>query len=624
MLPKYCKKEISPTDNINICFIGDDGVGKTTLINTFIIKHFPLQVPDILLESKIPKDSSHFENILTIMDTTTKRLESMYAKMSACDVLCLLYSKDNYESFFQVENYWIPLIKKLNLLKIPIILIETKADLKSQTKKITKENIETLLRNEPIFEFCASCSSRELDSVDQVFYMIEKSCIYPRFLLYDLSKQNLTKKAVEVFQEIFNQIDQDKDNLLSNQEISKLESFVFQSTLKDQEVQGILSVIKQNYPNGITNEKLNFQGFLFLMKIFIENDANETTWMILNKFNFRKNLTKKKHLNNLNVKEESGKIFELNSKGIQFLLNLFKKHDQDNDGALSRLELKNLFEPIGGIIWPDNFQENSIKNDSGNLTLTGFLSQWQLSLMLDPQLTINYLHELGLDFPTLDFISVCKNRNVDFQSKQILRNVLVAFVIGKQKTGKSSILNGLIGNPFDPTYIPTTKIRNTINEVDIGGRTKYLILCEIPEKSVSNLLKFPDFWKQCDIICLVYEQDNMESFYFIEELLSFFEKKPCILIQNKTDLSDFSKNKKEEIQKIFEKKKIKEDSILKVSMKTDQHIEDFYTKIAKTILNRWDYIITQKSSFGWGTGLLIGIALVITVYQVSKKMNKKK
>jgi Ras family protein T1 len=66
---------------------------------------------------------------------------------------------------------------------------------------------------------------------------------------------------------------------------------------------------------------------------------------------------------------------ELSLKGIEFLHNLFKKHDKDKDDCLSREELDDLFSvcPIS-LPWTRN---NTAETDAKfQLTYCGYFSQW--------------------------------------------------------------------------------------------------------------------------------------------------------------------------------------------------------------------------------------------------------
>lgn len=68
---------------------------------------------------------------------------------------------------------------------------------------------------------------------------------------------------------------------------------------------------------------------------------------------------------------------ELSLKGFEFLHNLFKKYDKDNDNCLNQNELNDLFSvcPIS-VPWGKDVH-NTVETDlDKKLTYCGFLSQW--------------------------------------------------------------------------------------------------------------------------------------------------------------------------------------------------------------------------------------------------------
>jgi hypothetical protein len=80
---------------------------------------------------------------------------------------------------------------------------------------------------------------------------------------------------------------------------------------------------------------------------------------------------------------------ELNSVGKEFLSDLFRRFDKDEDGALSRSELEFLFETSPGIPWnPSDFLTSTQVDEKGNLTLTGFLALWALTTRQVPLLLL--------------------------------------------------------------------------------------------------------------------------------------------------------------------------------------------------------------------------------------------
>ena len=94
----------------------------------------------------------------------------------------------------------------------------------------------------------------------------------------------------------------------------------------------------------------------------------------------------------------SGMNVELSPLGYQFFTEVFKAHDKDHDGALNPHELEQLFQtaPGGQHPWGSlNFPSGTVTDESGAVTLQGWLAQWSMTTLLEPRTTLAYLAYLG-------------------------------------------------------------------------------------------------------------------------------------------------------------------------------------------------------------------------------------
>jgi Ras family protein T1 len=124
-------------------FIRTEGVGKSSLISTFISHHFAEVVPGIMTRVRLPPDPDS-NCITTIVDSQggDAALISAVATMSLTgdesqsstlksttttattispnvatgidhvDSIILVYDLDRMESFYRLENHWLPLIER--------------------------------------------------------------------------------------------------------------------------------------------------------------------------------------------------------------------------------------------------------------------------------------------------------------------------------------------------------------------------------------------------------------------------------------------------------------------------------------------------------------------------------
>lgn len=83
---------------------------------------------------------------------------------------------------------------------------------------------------------------------------------------------------------------------------------------------------------------------------------------------------------------------ELSHVGYDFFTNLFEANDKDRDGALNAKELESLFSTAPGSPWAGTvFPDTTIADDSGSVTLQGWLAQWRYNYC-PRRLTTSDLH----------------------------------------------------------------------------------------------------------------------------------------------------------------------------------------------------------------------------------------
>jgi Ras family protein T1 len=119
-----------------------EGVGKSSLISTFVSRHFSEVVPGIMTRVRLPPDPEN-SCITTIVDSqggdaalmaavatmsmnqprSSTALSSLQTSLSNStnssvggienvDSIILIYDLDREETFFRLENHWLPLIER--------------------------------------------------------------------------------------------------------------------------------------------------------------------------------------------------------------------------------------------------------------------------------------------------------------------------------------------------------------------------------------------------------------------------------------------------------------------------------------------------------------------------------
>lgn len=104
-----------------------EGVGKSSLISTFVSRCFADVVPSVMTRVRLPPDPQNNNCVTTIVDSQSGDAallqynnESHPQKnwMETIDSIILVYDLDRSETFFRLENHWLPLIQKCYQSKV--------------------------------------------------------------------------------------------------------------------------------------------------------------------------------------------------------------------------------------------------------------------------------------------------------------------------------------------------------------------------------------------------------------------------------------------------------------------------------------------------------------------------
>jgi mitochondrial Rho GTPase 1 len=94
--------------NVRILLVGDNGVGKTSLILSLVSEEFPEEVPPKAEEITIPADVTP-ENVPTnIVDycCLEQTDEQLTDEIQKAHVVCVVYAVDDENTLDRVSTYW--------------------------------------------------------------------------------------------------------------------------------------------------------------------------------------------------------------------------------------------------------------------------------------------------------------------------------------------------------------------------------------------------------------------------------------------------------------------------------------------------------------------------------------
>ncbi|PCH40253.1 mitochondrial Rho 1 [Wolfiporia cocos MD-104 SS10] len=568
--------------DVRILLVGDDRVGKSTIVTSLIKESFVAHVQHVVPEVTIPPEVTP-ENVTTyIVDSGSgpqdrSHLESEIRK---AHVICVVYSIDNPNSFDRIPTYWLPYFRQLGV-NVPVILVGNKIDLRGGevTNEALEEEIVPIMNEFKEVETCVECSAKLPLNVSEVFYFAQKAVLHPTAPLYDSRYHVLKKECVAALRRIFKLCDANKDGILDAAELNEFQRKCFDAPLQAQELEGIKAMVSEHAEAGVRDGGLTEAGFLYLHTIFIQRGRLETTWTVLRRFGYAEDLRLTESFLYPKFDVPHDCTVELSQKGYQFFTDIFETFDKDQDGALKTEELEELFSTSPGNPWASQkFPDTTVSDDTGAVTLQGWLAQWSMTTLLDHKITLAYLAYLGYpDEQRTSALQTTRPRKVDRRKGKVTRNVFLCYICGAAGSGKTSLLRAFADKPFSEIYEPTKKMNCVVNSVDIDGSERYLVLQEFGSKYEAETLRNPKKTDLADVIVYVYDSSDTNSFSYISNLRQQYslDHIPTLFVATKSDL-DLAQQR-HEVQPDVYCRRLGLQVPVAVSVKTGQIADVFHT-----------------------------------------------
>lgn len=466
------------------------------------------------------------------MDTSAlpQDRDTLRKALRKCNVILLVYS-DHY-SYERVALFWLPHFRSLGV-NVPVVLCANKSDLSAgtNTSQVVEEEMLPVMAEFKEIDSCVRTSAREHHNINEVFFLCQKAVTHPIAPIYDSKESNLKPAAVDALKRVFYLCDKDQDGVLNDKEIHDFQLKCFEKPLSDADLANIKRSIRQPHHTKAGNIELDsleygidVAGFIRLNRMFAEKGRHETIWIILRKFQYSDSLSLKDSFLHPKFDVPAYSSAELSPSGYRFFVDLFLLHDKDNDGGLNDSELATLFAPTPGLpsSWIDSsFPSSTVRNESGYVTLQGWLAQWSMTTFEDPKTTLEYLAYLGFEADgkgTTPALKVTKPRKRRNKPGRVERSVILCYVLGAPGSGKSALLNAFLNRPFSSSYHPTIKPQTAVNSVELqGGKQCYLIMEELGELEPA-ILENQAKLDACDLLCYTYDSSDPDSFVHITEL----------------------------------------------------------------------------------------------------------
>ncbi|KIP10221.1 hypothetical protein PHLGIDRAFT_85427 [Phlebiopsis gigantea 11061_1 CR5-6] len=529
--------------DVRILLVGDEGVGKSTLVTSLIKESFVPHVQHVVPEVTIPPEVTP-ENVTTyIVDTGSTPQDRLHleSEIRKAHAICVVYAIDNPNSFDRIPTWWLPLFRSLGV-NVPVILVGNKMDLRGGevTNEALEHEVLPIMTEFKEVDTCVECSAKLPLNVPEVIYHAQKAVLHPTAPLYDSRDHVLKKECIAALRRIFKLCDLNKDDILDSAELNDFQRKCFDTPLQAQELEGIREKVQARTAGGVRNGGLTEEGFLYLLTSFIQQGRQETTWTVLRRFGYGEDLKLTEDFLYPKFDVQHDCTVELSPLGVKFLTETFQAYDKDQDGDLNQAELEDLFSTSPGNPWANNkFPDTTVTSEAGRITLQSWLAQWSMATLLNHRTTLEYLAYLGYpDTPRTLALQTTQSRKSDRRRGKLRRNVLLGYVIGAAGSGKTSLLRAFVGRKFSEQYEPTKRMNSVVNSVDLDGREVYLVLQEFGSRYEAEVLKSSKKTDMADIVIYVHDSSDTNSFSYISNLRQQYslDHIPAVFVATKSDL----------------------------------------------------------------------------------------
>ncbi|CCI42034.1 unnamed protein product [Albugo candida] len=538
---------------VHIEVLGDEKVGKTSLICSLVSRHFNERVPPTLLNVQIPAEESDEDVVISITDTSSTKpvMQRVTDATRRSDAILLVYDLTRLETFHRVQR-WLDLIAKQK--PVAVVLVANKADLFGSIQRIHGSYANQIRHIYDKYEFVVAtveCSTKVFAEVARAFYLAQKAVLYPREPLYNSKEMKFQPKCVRAIKRVFRLYNRAGNGIMTREELNDYQQDCFGVRLLPEELDTLMEYLSTTISSGVTQDSrgLYLEGFLYLWKLFIERNRPESCWQVLRSLGYSNNLILEIPADRISVPaHEDNQTAKLSITATEYLTRLFSQFDVDRDGYLSEDELADIFSIVDDPQPPWLCQPNqkllfetTIVHGKNAISLKTWLACWLAVAQENPQQLLRILFYLGYDdkeAPALEYA-----KRFSKHDSQIVRCIVVGGtrsdrlrflrpLVGKQLTSlpveeSSSESNSADANALKISLsdvkndtladIDTTAVLQAVNEIDTDrdGKT-FLLISEAKEQFGS--MASDEIEKKADIICFLYNPTTKDAAIRISDM----------------------------------------------------------------------------------------------------------
>ncbi|KAG6609750.1 putative mitochondrial Rho GTPase [Phytophthora cinnamomi] len=521
--PARAKLPLKP-QVVRIEVLGDEKVGKTSLICSLVSRHFSEKVPSVLLNVQIPAEESDENVIISITDTSSRVSDLMRVTNAAkrSDAILLVYDLTRPETFQRLRR-WLDFIAKNK--EIPVVLVANKVDINAVTPTTDgpyASQVRHLVNTYPFVVSEVECSAKNFTQVAQAFFLAQKAVLYPVAPLYNEKKRQLQPKCLKAIKRTFRLYNRDRSGILSRDELNEYQYDCFGVRLLSTEIDTLMEYLSSEVPSGVAPDRsgLFVDGFIYLWWLFIDRNRPESGWQVLRSLGYNNDLHLEIPPERLQLPPyEEDQSAQLTPQTVEFLTNLFRQFDANKDNNIAENEVEAIFSicedesapwTTCSAISSPLLYERTMVDGKPTLSLAVWLACWSFVAQENPQKLLETLFYLGYNdklFPAIEFV---KSRSLTRKAMRIDRNVISCYIFGSPDSGKEHFLHTFVGDKEAPLTDDEQFILRGIGAVPDRDTTKYLF--------ITDALSDDEIEMKADVLLLVLNPEDEPSKVFVEEL----------------------------------------------------------------------------------------------------------
>ncbi|DBA01584.1 TPA: hypothetical protein N0F65_011340 [Lagenidium giganteum] len=505
---------------VRIEVLGDEKVGKTTLICSLVSRHFSEKVPSVLLNVQIPAEESNENVIISITDTSSRVSDLMRVANATkrSDAILLVYDLSRPETFQRLRR-WLDLIAKHK--ELPVVLVANKSDINGldPTNEGTYSNqIRHLINTYQFVVADVSCSTKNFAEVAQAFYLAQKAVLYPIEPLYNVKNKLLEPRFVKAIKRTFRLYNRDRKGLLSRDELNDFQHDCFGMPLLSGEMDTMIEFLSASKPDGVAQDGSGVlvEGFMHLWELFIQRNRPESCWQVLRSLGYTNDLRLEIPPERMAVPPlEEDQSPQLTTNATDFLEELFVRFDSNKDGQLTAEEVDDIFsiceetvapwKNLAVISTPAQYK-TAFVDGKVLLSKDAWLACWAYVAQENPSYTLETLFYLGYNDKVAPALEVTKRRSVSRSDKRIERNMVTCAIFSAGCPGKTTFVDAFLdrksaASTASPAISDLVTAVNAVHLDKEGSR--YLLLTEA--------LLADEIDYKADVLCFLFNPLDKEA-----------------------------------------------------------------------------------------------------------------